>query len=233
MLLDKKLLATATKQFVKYVNMDDRIYTRLPKNQYPSVYGFTADDAVNLNSSHCILPMLIKKYEETSYYCAADDEFLMHIHVYDDLAMSKWQYSIHMVLAKIHYEYARKVYEPNHYLERYRLLQKPGAKYKAHYKMGFHYQVNDGWRCIAEHMKDVRDDQALSSERDLFVQEIIADLNRCITTGQFVSQHLRGVQIGTKGHYNNFVLKRFGLYQIDIEADKPFSLCVTVYKNTG
>ena len=233
MLLDKKLLIAATKQFVKYVDMDDRMYERTPKGQYPSVYGFTADDAVNLSSPHCILPMLIKEYEETSYYCAADDDFLMQIYVYDDLATSKWQYSIHMVLTKIHHEYARKVYEPNRYLEHFQLLQKSKARYKVHYKMGFHYQANNGWHCIAEHMKGAEDDLALSSERDLFVQEVIADLNRCITTGEFVSQHINGIQIGAKGHYSSFVIKRFGLYQIDIEADKPFTLCVTVYKNTN
>ena len=232
MLLEKKLLTLATKQFTKYVDMNDNVYDRIPKGQYPSVYGFAADDAVNLSSPHCILPMLIKEYEETSYYCAADDDFLMQIYVYDDLATSKWQYSIHMALTKIHREYARKVYEPNRYLERFQLLQKSKTRYQAHYKMGFHYRVNDGWHCIAEHIKSAGDDLALSSERDLFVQEVVADLNRCITTGEFVSQHLEGIQVGSKGHYSSFVVKQFGVYQIDIEADKPFTLCVTVYKNT-
>lgn len=232
MLLDKKLLIAATKQFTKYVDMNDKTYERIPKSQYPSVYGFTADDAVNLSSPHCILPMLIKEYEETSYYCAADDGFLMHIYVFDDLETSKWQYAVHMVLAKIHHEFARKIYEPNRYLDRLQLFRKPDTKLETHYKMGFNYRTNDGWFCVAEHMKDVGGDQALSSEKDLFVQEIIADLNCCITTGEFVSRHLQGIRIGHKGHYGSFVSKRFGLYQIDIEADKPFALCVTVYKNT-
>ena len=228
MLLEKKLLILATKQFTKYVDMNDNVYDRIPKGQYPSVYGFAADDAVNLSSPHCILPMLIKEYEETSYYCAADDDFLMQIYVYDDLATSKWQYAIFVVLTKLREAYAQKIYEPNRYMDK--LSGTADRKLTPQYRLSFDYHFDRGWTCVAETVLGCTYDVALSAERDLFCKELITEMRRYMTTGRFVTANLAGVQITRKGLFRSYVDKRFGIYQIDMMADKPFEFRVTVYQ---
>jgi hypothetical protein len=230
MLLDRKLLAKATEQFTKYVDMNDGFYDRLPKSQYGNAYGFTAYDAVNLSSPCCILPMLIKQYEETSFYCAANDEFYMHIALYDDIETSKWQYSIFMVLAQIHKEYAKKIYEPTRYIDASLYAYKPDTKLIPCGKLAFSSNFGADWNCVISKAGGIEDDLALSSEIDLFVKELAAALNRCITSGKFVEENIRGFHIWRKGHFRSMVRKRFGVYQIDVDADKPFAFHVTIYK---
>jgi hypothetical protein len=226
---DKNLLRAATKQYLQYISLEDGYYERPPKTHYRRIYGFAAEDAVNISSPSCILPELISQYEDTSFNCAANDEFFAYIALYDDMETSKWQYAISMVLSRIHREHSRKIYTPNRYVAKIMLAAGNGKSAAPCYKIDFHCDKSGRWSSFATPFKKVPCDIALLSEMELFRSEMIREMESCVSANCFISKNIGNVEIRQRGQYISFVEKNFAIYLIIVSADAPLEFKVIVF----